>query len=713
MSIKKLNKQFLLQQDQYDCGVACLHNILAYYKAEVSMEKLREWSATGLQGTTMLGLYQAATQAGFTARGAQAESIDNLQDVQHPCILHLTIDDKLQHYVICYPGKYKDGYLVGDPAKGILYMERDELDRLWKTKNVLLLEPGEKLAAWQQQKQKKLSWLWQTIQKDLHLLVMAVILGVVAAVLSLSTAVFSQELIDHILPAKDKERLFYGLLLLGSLLVVRTIFSYVRQSLLIRQGYQFNTRLTGGFYSSILFLNKSFFDNRKTGDLIARLNDTLRIQQAVSYILGDMAIQLLMLFVSLIFLFLYSWGIGLLCLVTILTIYGVVRYFEPEIIHQQRAVMIGQAHNESNYVDSIRGIHTIKVMNRQPVFIGMARIIFAAFQHAVRKLGKIKIRFNAALDIVTVLFLLAITGWSATKVLNGSLKPGEMIAILQLAGLLMQTTIVVAMTNLQVQEARVALDRMYEFTTVEPEYNRNNTNENTLPPFESLLLRHIAFRFPGKKLVLKDVSLEVRKGEIIALTGESGQGKSTLFQLLQKFYQYEGFILFNHQTQLEKIDTVAWRKLIGVVPQDINVFSGTVLANICLNPDEKQLQQLYQFCREYGFDAFFQSLPQGYYTMLGEGGIALSGGQKQLLALARCLYFQPQLILLDEPTAAMDRATEKSVIDILQRIKTTAGILIISHKDALTQIADRVYSIRGGASEEVHDLYMSEIPTGA
>ena len=701
MPKKKLYKRFLLQQDQYDCGVVCLHNILAYYKAEISVEKIREWSGTGLQGTSMLGLYQAALQAGFNARGAQAENMDSLKEVQHPCILHITVDEKILHYVVCYPGQHKDGYLVGDPAKGVIRVGKEELNRLWKTKNVLLLEPGEKLATWQQQKQKKLGWLWRIIKADVHLLYIAIILGLAAAVFNLSTAVFSQELIDRILPAKDKGKLFTGLLLLGFLLVMKTVFSCLRQSLLNRQGYQFNTRLTGGFYSSILFLNKSFFDNRKTGDLIARLNDTLRIQQAVSYILGDMAIQLLMLLASLFFLFFYSFTIGLICLVTIAAIYGVVKYFEPGIVRQQRNIMMGHAHNESNYVDSIRGIHTIKVMNRENVFIRVTRSIFSAFQEAVWKLGKTRVRFNAALEIVTILFLLFITGLGAIKVLNGAFKTGELVAVLQLAGLLMQTTIVVAMTSLQVQEAKVALDRMYEFTTVSAEYTNDQRAQNAPLQFGSLSVMHVAFRFPGKSLLLKDISLNLQKGEIIAITGESGMGKSTLFQLLQKFYPYEGSIVLNNQTSLEKTDTAAWRKLIGVVPQDIALFSGTVLANICLDPDEKHVQPLYRFCLDYGFDSFFQSLPQGYHTLLGEGGIALSGGQKQLLALARCLYGQPQLLLLDEPTAAMDGATEQFVIDVLQRVKMNTGIIIISHKDSLTQIADSVYYIQAGVSEKI------------
>jgi ATP-binding cassette, subfamily C, bacteriocin exporter len=158
---------------------------------------------------------------------------------------------------------------------------------------------------------------------------------------------------------------------------------------------------------------------------------------------------------SLVFIFIFSWPIGLFCLAIVPTIYGLVKYFERDIIAQQRAVMIAHAHNESNYVDSLRGIHTIKVMNKEKLFVSAARMIFSAFQCAIWQLGKTRVRFNAVLEISTMLFLLVVTTWCAIEVLNGTLKIGELVAILQLTGLLMQTAVMVAMTNLQVQEARV------------------------------------------------------------------------------------------------------------------------------------------------------------------------------------------------------------------------------------------------------------------
>jgi ABC-type bacteriocin/lantibiotic exporter with double-glycine peptidase domain len=713
----KLNKSvpFQLQQDQHDCGVACLRNVLNYYQAEVSLEKLREWSGTGLQGASMLGLYQAASQAGFRARGAKAGGIDDLRDIQHPCILHVNTDEGLLHYVVYYPSPVpkKPGIafigrpsllLIGDPAKGLVHLTTNELEKIWAGQTLLLLEPGDGLSQWQRQRKKKIRWLWDTLKEDVHLLYVALALGAVCSLLNLSTAVFSQQLVDQILPGRRLPALYLGLGALGLLLILKAVFSFLRQDLLIRQGYHFNLRITGRFFRSILYLDKSFFDHRQTGDLTARLGDTLRIQQAVSYILGDMMIQGLLMLVTLGLLLIYSWPIALGCLLMVPVIFGVVKYFEKDIRRGQREVMATHARNESNYVDTIRGISTIKVMNRQPLFISTAAGFFQSFQGAVLRLGKIRIRFSVLLEIVTALFMLSVIGWASLKVLNGSLRIGGLIAILQLSGLLMQTVVAVALTNLQVQEAGVALDRLYEFTMLEPEFTPPEP-EFTPPgvmvradePMRELSIEKIGFRFPGRKLLLKEISLEIKCGEIVALAGESGQGKSTLLQVLQKFYPYEGGSVRYNDLELSAIDTWSWRQVIGVVHQEPAIFSGTLLANICLDP-RADLRRLSAFCEEFGFDRYFEQFPQSYATVLGEGGVALSGGQRQLLALARCLFASPRLVLLDEPTSAMDSATERFVISVLRRYRQQAGFLIISHKDSLTGIADRIYILDNGVS---------------
>jgi len=700
-------KKLLLQKDVADCGVVCLQNILRDYQVELSLEKLREMSGTDARGTTLLGLYQAAEELGFRAVGAEAEGIGQLQEVKHPAILHLTLNNSSYHYVIYYPPMGNDKaaagrqFTIGDPAVGIETWTEARLEENWRSKTILLLEPTEKLLQQSTARRSKIKWFRDIISKDLDLLCMAAFFGLIMAVLNLSTAIFSQKLIDQILPQHQTQKLLLGIILLLLLLLTRSGLSRLRNYLLIKQSCRFNTRITAGFFESLLYLPKPFFDNRKTGDLTSRLNDINRIQQAVSYIVGDVSVQALFLIMSVSFIFFYHVQIGLFCLLVIPLQFLVVKYFERRINENYKATMSANAAKESSYIDAIRGIGTIKALGREALFIGRGKAVVEWYQRALYRLGDSRTRFLFSSEVVTTFFLLIIIGWSAALVLRGELRAGELIALLQMTSSMVQTVTTLSLTNLQLQEARVAFDRLYEFASIEPEF-RPAPLAPAAPGgdgsfcFDNLRVSDISFRFRGRKTLLHNISFTAAVGEIVVITGESGQGKSTLFQLLQRMYVHEsGEIRANGQL-LSEIDLQQWRRTLGIVPQDISIFGGTLPENIALDSDSEKLSEVPEFCRRYGFDAYFTNFPQGYHTVLGEAGIALSGGQKQLLALARCLYHRPRLLLLDEPTASMDADTERFVIGLLQQIRTTTAIVMISHRNSLVEIANRVYRLEKG-----------------
>lgn len=711
VSIKKIKKTFTLQKDQSDCGVACLQNIIRYHGGDVSLERLRELSGADKQGTTLLGLFQCASQMGFQAQGAQAEGLENLKEVKQPCILHLTIENKLMHYVVYYPitpepsPEREENFIIGDPAKGIVSYSSEQLVQEWQSKSCLLLIPTKSLQQKKITQKNKWEWFKNVLKEDVELLWLAAFLGATMAVLNLSTALFSQQLIDKILPKSDYTTLVLGTILLTILLIAKSGIGYVRQFLLIKQAYQFNVRLTGSFYKSLLYLKKAFFDNRKTGDLIARLDDTLRIQRATSYMLGDISIQILLLLASLGFIFAYSWKLGLAGLIIIPVIFLVVKKYEKEILEQQRNTMIGHAQYESNYVDTIKGIGTIKALNKEWLFEKTGIKIFSGFQDTLFRLGKTIMGFNLASEITAVIFLTGIILWSSLMVLHHSLTIGAMMAVLQMATIIMHSATSIALTNIQLQEAKVAFDRMYEFSSLEPEYRVIPKEDKMAVPddfsFENLIADHISFRFPGRKPLMQDVSFVVNKHELVTIVGESGQGKSTLLQILQKMYSPEDGSIKVNGKDLKEWDVLMWRKNIGIVSQDITLFSGSLLANILLEEGASHAENVIDFCCQSGFHRFFKDFPQQYFTLVGEGGINLSGGQKQLVALARCLYHDPQLLLLDEPTSAMDKLTEKFVLDLLIKIKREKTILVISHRDSLTSISDRIYALQQGTIQAV------------
>jgi len=206
------------------------------------------------------------------------------------------------------------------------------------------------------------------------------------------------------------------------------------------------------------------------------------------------------------------------------------------------------------------------------------------------------------------------------------------------------------------------------------------------------------FRFTGRSPLLNDISFEVKKGEVIAIMGENGCGKSTLTQIISKNYEVEsGEIRINEDYKIENVSFESWRKVIGIVPQQAHIFNGTVIENICFEDAAKNPEKVNQFLNEYGFFDFINSLPQSYMTIVGEEGINLSGGQKQMIAIARALYHKPQILILDEATASMDRKSEQFVLNLLSKIKTEMGIIFITHRlHILKRFCDRIYIIENG-----------------
>ncbi len=248
------------------------------------------------------------------------------------------------------------------------------------------------------------------------------------------------------------------------------------------------------------------------------------------------------------------------------------------------------------------------------------------------------------------------------------------------------------------QEAHIALERLYEFAKITPEYKQVKDLKIEKIEFSQLKIQGLTFRFAGSKPLLKNIDLQLNKGEIVALVGESSSGKSIFLQILQRFYPMEKGTILVNEHDWEQIDLQAWRNLIGVVPQEVRLFNGTLLYNIALKElKEDEAKNLILFLQQTGFHQFFKDFPQNYLTLLGETGINLSGGQKQLIGLARALYRQPQLLLLDEPTSAMDKQTEKFVIYLLQSLKNQIAILLITHKSSQAEMADRVYALEKGS----------------
>ncbi|MEM1219495.1 MAG: peptidase domain-containing ABC transporter [Bacteroidota bacterium] len=688
------------QLDHSDCGIACLSALLQAYGSFASFEALREASGTSASGTTLLGLAQAAQKFGLQAEGFQAE-IHHLQEAEHPCILHVHKGQEFSHFIICYSFDAKqNAFIVSDPAETQLhFLSPQDLKELWVTQTLLLVQAGPNLKEkTPPQKWAGLKWLSGFSRPDYNYLFTALSLGGILAVLSLAVALYSQQLVDIILPEGDVIQLFWTSGLLLFLLLLRALFSYLRQLFLTIQQKKFNIRILDFFYQKLLYLNKPFFDNRKTGDLIARLNDTARIQQTIAILFSSLAIDLLMVLISTSAILFYSRPIGLLAFLWVPIFMVIVLKYSQQILEKQRGVMGGYAMAESNYIDTIQGIGTIKVYQKEAHFETFTRRVYSLFQEARYQLGLTGLQFSTSAQVASSLFMVTLMVYSSYLVIQQELSIGGVMAIIQLLGLAMASAGTIANAYIQLQEARVALDRMQAFTELDAEFHPNSEEQkDKLNTFQLLEVKNLRFRFTGRPVLLDQISFTVQSGELIAILGESGCGKSTLLQILQRFWEPEtGTILINGK-RLSDYSLPAWRKLLGVVPQDVEIFNTSILENITLeNEEDVDIAHFETIMNKYGLGGFFRKFPASWQTLIGESGINLSGGQRQLLGLARALYHQPALLLLDEATSAMDRQTEQTILQLLHRLKKEMGIILVTHRIHSASLADRIYLIEEG-----------------
>ena len=633
MDRKQIEKSFVRQHDMTDCGAACLLSLIRYYGGESSILHLREISGTSNSGTTLLGLYQAAETMGFDAQGAEANGILDLIEHGKPCILAVIIDKVLSHFVICY-GYENERFIISDPGKGVVEMTEQELSDTW-TRKCLLLEPNTHFVKKETVIGKKKSWVQDLLRDDYGLLGASVAIGLVIAVLGMVMAVFSQRLVDDVLPSHNTTKLVAGIILVLVLLLAKVVISALRSKLLITQSRNFNNRIIRFFFGKLLLLPKAFFDTRKTGDMVARLNDTRRIQSVIGSVVGDTIINVLVLIVSLVFLFVYSWKVALISLLCMPVFYWIVSRSNRKIIAQQRDVMSSYAMSESGFINTISGIADIKSFSQQDSFLKINEFLYSAFQGRVFSLGQTQIGIGVWAGISSTVIQVGLIALCSIFVFADTMTTGELMAIIGITGSLFPAVASLALIMIPINEAKVAFDRMFEIVDAKEE---GDVSGEEIPiSAQTLEVKDLAFRFIGRKRLLSGVTMRFETGTITSIVGESGCGKSTLCQILERFYAPEEGDILLDGTPVCEIPLDQWRSLISYVPQQTYLYNGTVLENICFGNIPKDVNEMVTFCQRYGLDTFLAELPNGLRTLVGEEGINLSGGLAQLVSFARAL----------------------------------------------------------------------------
>jgi ATP-binding cassette subfamily B protein len=479
----------------------------------------------------------------------------------------------------------------------------------------------------------------------------------------------------------------------------------VFQSLLsMRTAQRIDASLILAYYRHLMRLPQPFFDSMRVGEITSRVADAVKVRNFLNGALLNLVLNPLILIFSLGAMFLWSWELALLSLALLPLNAALYWFINLRNRTYQRQIMERAADFDSQLVESL---------NSQPALRRFRLEEHAELRTEVRLVRLLKTGWRAGLAalgtgttgmLISQVYLVGLLWLGAGLVLEAGLTPGQLMSCYTLAGYHTGPITSLLGLNTQIQETLIATDRLFEIMDLELEKDQGTIEFSATAHAGDIRFEKVTFKHAGRLATLHDLSVTFPAGEITVVVGESGCGKSTLLALLQRLYlPSEGRIFVGEQdVQYYRLESL--RRHLAVVPQQTHLLSGTILENIAPGDHQPDLERVLRLCREVGVLEFIEKLPQGFFTHLHENGTNLSGGQRQRLALVRALYLDAPILLLDEPSSALDGGAEQTLVELVQR-RRAAGrtVVVATHTPAFLSIADRIVTIAGGRVVSVED----------
>lgn len=681
------------QRDITDCGAASIASIAAHYKLNLPVARIRQLASTDKRGTNVLGLLEALEKLGFQAKGVRGQ-MDSLQKIPKPAIAHVVIKEVLHHYFVIYDATPK--YIeVMDPADGQMHKySHEDFKKIWTGVLVILL-PGETFKTGNQ-KVSVTTRFWELIRPHKSIMTQALVGALVYTIIGLSTSIYIQKITDYVLA--DGNRNLLNLMSIGmiALLVLQVYIGSLKNIFTLRTGQTIDVQLILGYYKHLLKLPQQFFDAMRVGEIISRVNDAVKIRSFINESLTNIAVNVFIVLFSFALMFTYYWKLALIILL-IIPFYAIVYYITNKLNKKaERKLMENAAELESQLVESLNSVSTIKSFGLEPYaniktetrFIGLLKTVYTS--------GMNSIFSGSSAEFLSRLFTIILLWVGAGFVLDNQITPGELLSFYALIGYFTSPVSSLIGMNKVIQNAMIAADRLFEIMDLEMEKQENQINL-TNEMSGDIVFSEVSFRYGSRATVFENLSLSIPKGKVTAVVGESGSGKTTLMGILQNLYPIQSGKVAIGGYDLKYIENQSLRNFVGVVPQKIDLFAGNVVENIAVGDYQPDMKKIISICTDLGILGFIEKLPNNFNTYLGENGATLSGGQKQRLAIARALYKDPQILIMDEATSSLDSASEQYVHRMVDWMRERGKtVILIAHRLSSVQKADKIVVLENG-----------------
>ncbi|MCO6454961.1 MAG: peptidase domain-containing ABC transporter [Pirellulaceae bacterium] len=681
------------QRDQSDCGAAALASIALWHRRPVALRQVRQWAGVDREGSSLRGLVDAARRIGFQARAVRGP-YEALAEVPLPAIALLERDSGPGHYVVVHRAA-AGRVLVGDPAAGVAWVGRQQFEREWTGKLVVLV-PDMNPPSESARPVSALGRLTRLLAWNSPTLLEAGVCGLLMTLLGLASPFFVQQLVDSALLSGEAGLL--NALGIGMALVIafRVLFALVRRYLLAFLGRRVDLLLLSQYAGHLLRLPMAFYETRRVGEMISRVHDANKIRRAVSAATLGAITDGVFFVVSLAVLWSYDARLAAVATLFMPAWVLLIATHHPAGRRRSRAAMEDACELTARLVEDVSGIETVKAFGveerrgeeHEQRIVRLAQSLFS--------LETLGMRVSSAGLLLSELAGLLILWYGGYRVLDGALSIGQLMFFYTMLVSMLAPLERLASLVMEFQEALVAMDRLGDVLDCEPEPAHDQRLATFTGPRRQIEFRDVDFRYGRRGAVLEGMNLRIPAGQTVAIVGESGSGKSTLLKLLLRYHEPQAGQILIDGVDVRDYSLGSYRSRIAVVSQEPFIFNGTLRDNIALGRPEASLDEVLAAARAAGLDEVVAGLPQRYETEIGERGANLSGGQRQRLAIARALLMDPDILVFDEATSHLDTQTEQALQRRLKQAFAGRTVLLVAHRLSTVQDADTIYVLDKG-----------------
>ena len=536
-------------------------------------------------------------------------------------------------------------------------------------------------------------------------LILGILLSALSGIFSFSPVLMLQQLLDYFIEKKDSIQPKYVCLfcvIIVLVYILKGVITYAQQYLLAFVGQRVIEDVRNLTFEYVSSLPLRYFKGKKSGELMSRiLNDISLMEMAVSQAMGRLILSIFSFFPPLIAVFYISWRMAFISLFILpLTLYPIMKFAQKlksvSSIGQSEIAKISSIMHETFY-----GIQIVKAFNMEEYEFGRFRKSNKAYYNEMMRAARVSALSPALMELIGAIAAAVIFAMGLKQVINGTLSSGYLFAFLTSLFLMYDPIKKISRLSYDMNRAVAGAERIFEVLDT-PSDLIETEHPHTLNAITGKIsFDNVSFSYEPNQSVLQNITFEIVPGETIAIVGASGVGKSTLVNLLPRFYDpTEGSILIDG-VDLRDLSIKELRSFIGMVTQETILFNDSIRSNITCGQKDVPEEDIVSAAISAFIHEFIQELPHGYDTVVGERGISLSGGQRQRISIARALLKNPPILILDEATSSLDSESEQLIQKALDELIRNRTTIVIAHRLSTIRKANRIFAMEAGRIAEI------------